>query len=89
MKKITLELADLPLGFELAKAEADAVARREGNESMLLAWYDAARNVGYPEARECTRNRPNWEVYAENYGANLRVEVNEGAYVFLFLVEAA
>ena len=87
MKKITLELGVLPSGFELAKAEADAVARLEGDESMLLAWYDAARDVGFPEARECTRDQPNWEVYAENHGANLRVEVNDGAYVFLFLVE--
>jgi hypothetical protein len=87
MKQIALALGDLPVGFEQAKVKADAAARREGSESMLLAWYDAARNVGYPEARECTRGRPNWEVYAESHGANLRVEVNGGVYVFLFLVE--
>ena len=58
MKKITLELGVLPSGFELAKAEADAVARLEGDESMLLAWYDAARDVGFPEEPPWSSRKP-------------------------------
>jgi hypothetical protein len=71
--------------FESAAQRAREAAREISRDAMMLSWYDRERDTGYP-AFECSgSDRPPWQVFAESRGANLIVEINEGAYLFFFL----
>lgn len=44
-----------------------------------------ARGRASPEVPECQRN-PGWLAYAESHGGNVKVEINQGEYVFIYAV---
>lgn len=74
--------------YEAAMALADAEASRRG-EGMLLSWYDRDRDFESPQhASECGKEgaTPGYVDYALNRGANLKVDVHHGRYVFFYLV---
>jgi len=66
-------------------ATALELARKEAGDGMLLAWYDAKKDVGYPQVEECAGSQPGWYVYAKNRGANLIVNINSGDFIFIFM----
>lgn len=53
--------------------------------AMPVAWFDRARGRASPEVPECQRN-PGWLAYAESHGGNVKVEINQGEYVFIYAV---
>ena len=57
---------------------------KEAGDGMLLAWYDAKNEVGYPEDGECTDSKPGWFTYAASHGASLLVNINSGVFIFIF-----
>jgi Domain of unknown function (DUF5619) len=87
MKSIALE-TDLPVGFELAKRLADAVATACLGESVCLSWYDRASDQESPShASDChgSCETPGYLEYAAHRGADLKVVVQSGAFVFCFM----
>ena len=50
---------------------------------MLLAWFDREGGKESPEVPEC-QHKPGWLAYAESHGGDLKVDINHGAYVFIF-----
>jgi hypothetical protein len=83
MRAVGLEVSGTELDFEAAQALAQTAARRYAEDAMLLAWFDRERGKESPEVPECQR-KPGWIAYAESHGGDLKIDVNRGAYVFIF-----
>ncbi|HEY0720442.1 MAG TPA: AF1514 family protein [Gammaproteobacteria bacterium] len=74
--------------YQAAMAIADAEAKKRG-QGMLLSWYDRDRDFESPQhASECGKQgaTPGYVDYALNRGANLKVDVHHGRYIFFYLV---
>lgn len=76
-------VGDYREAMELAKAEA---AQRLG-ENMLMSWYDRDRDYESPPnttecAGDCAKN--GYILYALSHGATLKVDIEEGRFVFFF-----
>ena len=76
-----------PHGLDLQKAQnlARSKAREINPDAMLLAWYDARKETGYPDVECGSRDEPPWEVFAHARGGNLTIDINEGTYTFIYL----
>ncbi len=80
----TVPLSDYLEAMKLANAEAD---RRLG-DYMLLSWYDRDRDFESPQhASECHSNSstPGYVDYALYRNAKLKVDFENGRFVFFFL----
>ena len=77
-------LPDYRAGMELANAEAAARLA----EPMLLSWYDRDRDFESPQhASECHEAAavPGYVDYGLNHGATLKVDIEDGRFVFFYL----
>jgi hypothetical protein len=75
--------ADYLVGMRLANAEA---GRRLG-DYMLLSWYDRDRNFEAPQhVSECHQDSaiPGYVDYGLSHGATLRVDIEDGRFVFFY-----
>jgi YHS domain-containing protein len=84
MPEIGLTVTGCDLDFDAAQRLARALASRQGAEPMLLAWFDRRREQASPNIPECQR-LPGWLAYAQGHGGNLKVDINGGEYVFIFV----
>lgn len=78
-------LTDYQEAMRLANAEAEA---RLG-EAMLLSWYDRDRDFESPQhVSECHQDSatPGYVDYGIHHGANLKVDIEQGRFVFFYLV---
>ena len=77
-------LPDYTAAMSLANAEAE---KRLG-ENMLLSWYDRDRDFESPQhASECHLDSavPGYVDYGVYHGATLKVDVEQGRFVFFYL----
>jgi len=77
-------LDDYMKAMSLANAEAE---KRIG-EHMLLAWYDRDRDFESPQhASECHVNSaiPGYIDYALYHGASLKIDIEQGRFIFFYL----
>ena len=77
-------LDDYLQAMQLANEEAE---RRVG-DNMLLAWYDRDRDFESPQhARECHVNSaiPGYIDYALYHGATLKIDIEDGRFIFFYL----
>ena len=81
---IDVGVADAPLDFAGARAIAEARARQEADDPMLLAWYDRGGGQFSPQVTCCSDDKPAWLVYAETRGGDLVIDINHEAYVFVY-----
>lgn len=81
---VELEVAGVPLDFDLAQSLAWAAARNLKRDPMLLAWYDRDGDRHSPPVECCGEDRPAWLIYAQARGADLAVTVNRERFVFMF-----
>lgn len=89
MKTITID-SELELSFEAASRLADAVARSiQGEDVVCLSWYDGIKDHECPaHASECHDDScevPGYVEYAESRGAELRVDIGQGTFVFCYV----
>ncbi len=84
---IEIRVLNREITFDDAKSLAEAVARLYSDDAMILAWYDKNNDRFFPQVTccDCGDGRPTWEIYADSRGAKVKVIVNDGRYVFLFL----
>ncbi len=71
-----------------AMAVANEEAERLIGENMLLAWYDKDRDFESPQhASECHVNSaiPGYIDYALYHGAKLKIDIEQGRFVFFYL----
>jgi hypothetical protein len=83
LREFRLELPEGDPGFTLAERLAQAIARQLADEAMLIAWFDRAQGKESPEIPEC-QNKPGWIAYAKVHGGDMKVDINQGAYLFIF-----
>ncbi len=87
MKTIEIRSEDVVLDFAQAKATADALAEILQGETLCMAWYDRAADRESPaHASEChgTCEVPGYVEYAATRGADLKVVIGDGAFVFCY-----
>jgi len=87
---VVVKLAPKPPlgGYREAMALANAEAEKHLGEAMLLSWYDRDRDFESPQhASECHRDSavPGYAAYGINRGATLKVDVEDGRFVFFYL----
>jgi hypothetical protein len=81
---IHLKVADGPVDFSQAKTMAERRAREAAPDPMLLAWYNRETGEFSPQVPCCRDDKPAWLAYAESRGADLIIDINDEAYVFVF-----
>ena len=67
---------------------ANAEAEQRLGEYMLLSWYDRDRDFESPQhASECHVNSavPGYVDYGLYHGAKLKIDIEEGRFVFFYL----
>lgn len=78
-----------PLGdYRAAMRLADAEAAARLGQYMLLSWYDRDRDFESPQhASECHLGSavPGYVDYGLSHGASLKVDVENGRFVFFYL----
>lgn len=77
-------LNDYLQAMELAKKEA----AKYYEDAMLLAWYDKDRDFESPQhASECHVNSaiPGYIDYALYHGATLKIDIEQGRFIFFYL----
>jgi hypothetical protein len=52
---------------------------------MLLAWFDKKNGRFSPPVECCGDEKPAWIIYAESRGGNITIDINQEAYVFIYL----
>ena len=75
------------MDFATAKAMADTAAEKALEEPVCLSWYDRAHDRESPaHASECHGDceMPGYVEYAVTRGAELKVVVGDGAFVFCY-----
>jgi len=81
-----------PANLEEALALANAEAARRLAEPMLLSWYDRDRDFESPQhVSECHQASatPGYVDYALHRGATLKVDIENGRFVFFYLAAEA
>ena len=74
--------------YQVAMALANSEATARLGEHMLLSWYDRDRDFESPQhASECHQGCavPGYVDYALHRGATLRIEVEDGRFVFFYV----
>ncbi len=77
-------LDDYMQAMQLANAEAEKLI----GEHMLLAWYDRDRDFESPQhSSECHVNSaiPGYIDYALYHGATLKIDIEQGRFIFFYL----
>ena len=77
-------LSDYFQAMKIANEEAELKI----GEHMLLAWYDRDRDFESPQhASECHVNSaiPGYIDYALYHGATLKIDIEQGRFVFFYL----
>ncbi len=77
-------LRDYKQAMTLANEQANAVY----DDYMLLSWYDRDRDFESPQhASECHENSaiPGYIDYALYHGAKLKIDIEEGRFVFFYI----
>jgi len=86
LERIGLQSGDTDLEFVSAKDLAKQTALERSQDAMLLSWYNRKTGEYYPRY-DCGReDKPVWELFAESRGANLTVDVDDGDFIFMFLL---
>lgn len=75
---------DKNLHFESARLIADQRAKELAGDPMLLGWYEAKSGKFSPNVECCSEHKPGWIVYAESRGANITIDINNEAYIFIY-----
>ena len=84
---IKVKVLNRSVSFEDASNVAKAIASVYSKTSMLVAWYDKKADRFFPQVAccDCGDGRPTWEIYADSRSATLKVDMNEGDFIFIFI----
>ncbi len=85
---VELHPAPSPKDYREAMALANHVADEKLGEHMLLSWYDRDRDFESPQhASECHVDSavPGYVDYGLYHGATLKVDIEDGRFVFFYM----
>lgn len=84
---VSLKLEPPVANYLVAMQLADAEAKARWHDYMLLSWYDRDRDFEAPQhVSEChqTSAVPGYVDYGIHHGATLKVDVEDGRFVFFY-----
>ena len=85
MKAVQLHIKGMDCDFDLARNLSTRLAEQGDEETMLISWNDRERDIHSPQCLKCEiKGDPGWEVYGRNHGGRLRVDINDGMFVFIY-----
>lgn len=86
METLNIRLDKPGLEYTGALELSNEKARGHLDDPMLLAWNDRAKGRFSPDVHCAGKDEtdPPWVVYARERGARLKVEVNDGAFTFIY-----
>lgn len=85
---VLLRPAPSPADYREAMSMANAEAASRMEDFMLLSWYDRDRDFESPQhAGECHQDSavPGYVDYGVYHGARLKVDIEDGRFVFFYL----
>ena len=82
---VKLTIDDPGLDFDSARDQAKAKALEINRNAMQLAWFHRQTGQGFPDYDCGPNDRPPWQVFADARGGNLTIDVNDGAFIFIYL----
>jgi hypothetical protein len=83
LETINITIDGNMIDFNAARKSADEISLKILREPFLVAWYDGIVGIGHPDVHECT-SKPGWQLYGENRGGCLTVDVNDGSYILIY-----
>ena len=83
---IKLILPDPDLNFEKASDLSRERARQINKDAMMLAWFNRRSGEGFPDYDCGAIDKPPWQVFADARGGNLTIDVNDGEFIFIYLI---
>jgi hypothetical protein len=88
MKAIYVTSDAISFDFGQAKSTADAIAGTLLGESTCMSWYDRIQDREAPahvsECHDDSCEVPGYIDYAQSRGAELKVDVGDGEFVFCY-----
>ncbi|MFV1993684.1 MAG: AF1514 family protein [Acidiferrobacterales bacterium] len=89
IKNLTVKTPAPLADYRAAMVIADKLASKHMGEAMLLSWYDNKdRDFESPQhASECHQDSaiPGYVDYGINHGASLKIDIEDGRFVFFYL----
>ena len=88
VETVELQPEPSPADYQVAMKIANEVADHKLETHMLLSWYDRDRDFESPQhASECHANSPlpGYVDYGVYHGATLKVDIEDGRFVFFYL----
>jgi hypothetical protein len=85
-KHVELKIDNPELDFVEAKEIAKHRAKEISADPMLLSWFQGKTGESYPNLECGPGDKPAWIVFAESRGGDLTIDINEGQYVFIYLL---
>jgi hypothetical protein len=88
LEVVKLRPSPPPVDYRAAMTIANAEAAKRLGEYMLLSWYDGDRDFESPQhSSECHLDSavPGYVDYALHRGAALKVDIEDGRFVFFYL----
>jgi len=85
---LSLQPRPSPADYLAATKLANMVAEEKLGEYMLLSWYDRDRDFESPQhSSECHLNSavPGYVDYGLYHGAKLKIDIEDGRFVFFYL----
>ena len=85
-KHVELKTDNPELDFTEAKEIAKQKAKENSADPMLLSWFQGKTGESYPNLECGPGDKPAWIIFAESRGGDLTIDINEGQYVFIYLL---
>jgi hypothetical protein len=71
--------------FSASRTAAIKALEEQKIDAVLISWKNNLTGESSPQVESCRCGFEGWELYAITRGATLRVEINGGEIVFLFM----
>lgn len=83
---VKIELDDPELDYVKARYVAKLKAKGICWDPMLLSWFSGKTGEFYPKTDCGGSGKPPYIVYARARGADLTIDINDGEFVFYYLM---
>jgi hypothetical protein len=83
---VKMELDEPELDYEKAHYAAKLKAKGICWDPMLLSWFSGKTGDFYPKIDCGGSGKPPYIIYAQARGADLTIDINDGEYVFYYLM---
>ncbi len=85
MQEVKINISGYCISRDKAQDIARVVALEENLDPIVIARYNRQTNACSP----CSLgynigDKPGWQVYGENHGGRIKIDINNGEFVFIF-----